>query len=169
MIDYYFELKDFSMYLFLFIPYLLLLVLFFHFGKIGFKKNKLSFYGMFMELSIQQIISISFLFLFFYIVIASIFVNSFSVFSFIVLLIPILLCNIFQVSFFHILFDIVNVFIIYFILISKSIFFHYIQDVANYWYVISLYIILCVFIFLYVSYISLRRLKFIISKNKYVK
>ena len=169
MIDYYFELKDFSMYLFLFVPYLLLLVLFFHFGKIGFKKNKLSFYGMFMELSIQQIISISFLLLFFYFVIASIFVNSFSVFSFIVLLIPILLCNIFQVSFFHILFDIVNVFIIYFILISKSIFFHYIQDVANYWYVISLYILLCVFIFLYVSYISLRRLKFIISKNKYVK
>ena len=169
MIDYYFELKDFSMYLFLFVPYLLLLVLFFHFGKIGFKKNKLSFYGMFMELSIQQIISISFLLLFFYFVIASIFVKSFSVFSFIVLLIPILLCNIFQVSFFHILFDIVNVFIIYFILISKSIFFHYIQDVSSYWYVISLYILLCVFIFLYVSYISLRRLKFIISKNKYVK
>ena len=169
MIDYYFELKDFSMYLFLFVPYLLLLVLFFHFGKIGFKKNKLSFYGMFMELSIQQIISISFLFLFFYIVIASIFVNSFSVFFFILLLIPIILFNVFHISFFHILFDIVNVFIIYFILISKSIFFHYIQDVASYWYVICLYVILCIFIFLYVSYISLRRLKFIISKNKYLK
>ena len=52
MIDYYFELKDFSMYLFLFISYLLLLVLFFHFGKIGFKKNKLSFYGNFYPLYI---------------------------------------------------------------------------------------------------------------------
>ena len=169
MIDYFFELKDIIPYLYGFPVYLMFLFVFFFIGKRKIHQRGIAFYGVFMGLSTKNVMSLAFLFLYYYFVMISIFVNTFSFLTLLLLIVPILLFNIINFYFFKFFVDIVNTLILFLLLFSKDIFYNYMIDVGSYWYVVLLYAVLCVFIFLYATYVFIRRFKSIISSNKYVE
>ncbi len=169
MVDHFFDFRLLLPYIYCFPIYIFILLVFFFIGKRRINDKAISFYGFFMGLNNKDIFSISLLFLYYYLVVISIFINSFSLFNVILLFAPILLFNIINFYFIKLFIDIFNTSVIYLLLYSKSIFYNYIVEVGTYWYVLLLYGLLCVFIFLYVTYVFFKRFFAIISSNKYVK
>ena len=169
MVDYFFDFKSLLPYLYFFPIYILLIIIFFLIGKRSINNKRASFYGFFMGLSNKEVLSLSFLFLYYYLIIVSIFINEFSIFNIILFILPILLFNVINFYIIKFFVDIFNTAVLFLLLYSKSIFYSYIIDVGNYWYVIVLYVLLCLFIFLYATFVFFRRFFSIISSNEYVK
>lgn len=168
MIDYFFGLDSLFPYLCFFPLFLIIFLIIFLIGKKKINNKGIGFYGIFMGLSNRNILSLAFLLLYYYFILVSIYVNEFSLLTLILLVVPIVsynLVNFYMIKFFI---DILNTFIIFVLLYSKSIFYNYMVDVNSYWYVIALYILLCLFIVFYVTFVFIRRFKVIISQNKYV-
>ena len=166
MIDYFFDFQNYLLYLVLFPVYLLAIFLFFFFGKRKIKDNKVDFHGMFLELSTIKTLALSFLLFYYYIAIVSIFLNHYSYINVLLLAVPILLFHILNLSFIQLIADIVQTAILSVLLYSKSIFFDYIVNVASYWYVIVLFVALCIFIFLFATYIFIKGFKSTIMVRK---
>ena len=169
MIDYFFSIENYFLYLVCFPFFFLFLLFLFFIRKRGLKKNKVAFYGMFMGLSTRNILSLSFLLAYYYVVIVSLFIHSFSMVNLFIIILPIILCHLFNFSMFHLIVDFLHTLIIFFLLYSESILYNYIIEVGNYWYVVALHVLLCIFISFYVSLIVVKRFKLIISHNKYIK
>ena len=168
MIDYFFDLQDLFPYIYLFPIFLLIIYTVFLIGKRKIDSKGIAFYGIFMGLSFRNILSLSCLFLYYYVILVSIFLNSFSILTFLLLVVPILLFNLVNFYILKFFIDIINTFILFVLLFSKSAFYNYLSEVGVYWYVILLYVILCIFIFMYATYVFIRRFKLVISSNKYV-
>ena len=169
MIDYFFNFENYILYLIGFPIYLIFLFFFFFIGKRKINNNNgITFYGMFMGLSNRNILALSFLFFYYYLVIVSIFVNSFSYINLIMLFVPIVLFHLINFSIIRLVIDIIQTAFIILLLYSKIIFYNYIIDIGNYWYVIVLYVLLCLFVFIYTTYIFVKRFKMVISHNKYI-
>lgn len=168
MIDYYFDLKDFMFYLYFFPLFMFVVLIVFKIKKRDISDKTIPFYGKYIGLSNKNIISLTLLFLYYYLIIVSIFVNNFSILHLIIFLIPIVLFNIINFYFIRLFIDILNTFILYVLLYSKVIFYNYMIDVGEYWYVILLYGLLCLFIFAYVSFLFFRRFRMIIKQSKYI-
>lgn len=169
MIDYFFSLNDFLIYLYSFPIFLLIIFFFFLFNKKNISNKTSGFYGVFMGLSNKNILSISLLLLYYFLIIVSIVNNKFTLLTLIILIVPIVIFNIINFYIFKFFIDIVNTILLFVLLYSKSIFYNYMIDVNSYWYVIVLYCFLCLFIFFYITFVSIRRFKSIISSNKYIE
>ena len=169
MIDYFFDLRDVFPYLYCFPIGLLIVFLIFFFGKSKIQKHGIAFYGVFMGLTNRNILSLSLLFIYYYFIIVSIFINRFSFLTLILLVVPISLFHFINFYFIRFFIDAINTVLIYTMLYSKSIFYHYMIEVGRFWYVALLYVLLCFFIILYATYIFIRRFKVIIASNKYIE
>ena len=169
MIDYFFNIESCLLYLILFPAYLLLLFIIFKIGKRKIEKNKIAFYGMFMGLSNRYILALAFLLFYYYIIVVSIFINSLSYINLILLFVPIICFHIISLSFGRLLIDIIQTGLIFLLLYSKTILYEYIINVGNFWYVMVLFVSLCMYLFLYATFILIKRLGFIVSHSKYIK
>ena len=169
MTDYFFDLNDLFPYAYLFPIFIIIVWLFFVINKRNINNKTSGFYGLFMGLTNKNILSLALLFLYYYLMIVSIFINNFSLLSLIIFLVPIIIFNIMNFYFFKFLVDLVNTPMIFLLLYIKSIFYNYMIDVYNYWYVIVLYVLLCIFIFFYITFIFIKRFKSIVSTNKYIE
>lgn len=132
-------------------------------------KNNIKFYGLFIELTNKDIVSISLLLLEYFIVVSSLFINEFTFINVIILFMPIIIFDLLNGHFIKIFIDVINYALIFLILYSKNIFFSYLIDVGNYWYVNIIIFLLSMFITLYMSFIFLRNFNSIIKTNKYIK
>ena len=126
-------------------------------------KNNIKFYGLFIELTNKDIVSISLLLLEYFIVVSSLFINEFTFINVIIIF------DLLNGHFIKIFIDVINYALIFLILYSKNIFFSYLIDVGNYWYVNIIIFLLSMFITLYMSFIFLRNFNSIIKTNKYIK
>ena len=169
MIDYFFDLKDIFPYLYCFPILLFIIFIMFVIGKRKINDKGIAFYGIFMSLTNTNIVSITLLCLYYYFIIVSIFINNFTILIFLILIIPIVLFDIINFYFIKFFIDIINTIVIFVLIYSKVIFYNYMIDVGSFWYVIVLYVMLCLFIYLYATFIFVRRFKSIMSKNKYVE
>lgn len=169
MINLNFSLKSLLPYLYGFPVLLIVIVFIFMIGKRKINNKSIAFYGMFMGLEKKDILSISLLFIFYYIIVVSIFLNDISLLVLIIMAVPILLFNLVNFYVFKLVIDCMNTILLFALLYSKAIFYSYMVDVASYWYVITLYVLLCLFILFYTTYVFIRRLKSIIAHNKYVE
>ena len=168
MTDYFFELKDIYPYIYGFPILILVLVVLFLLLKRNIDNKSISFYGMFMSMSKKDVFSLSLILLFAYIMVVSVFVNKFSIMD-LSIFVPIILFNTINLFLGKLILDTIHASVLSVLLYLKVIFYNYIIDVGNYWYVVCIYIILCLFILLYTVFFSLRRFKSVIQKNKYVK
>ena len=91
--DYFFDVKSLLPYVYCFPIFIVLLLIFFWIGKKTIDDKKVSFYGFFMGLNNKDILSLSFLFLYYYFIVVSIFINEFSYFNILLMIIPMLLFN----------------------------------------------------------------------------
>lgn len=168
MIDYFFELKDIYPYIYVFPILILILVVIFLLLERNIDNKSISFYGMFMSMSKKNVFSLSLILLFAYIMIISIFVNKFTIMD-LSIFVPIILFDTLNLFLGKLVLDVIHASVLSVLLYLKVIFYNYIIDVGNYWYVVCIYIMLCLFILLYTIFFSLRRFKSIIQKNKYAK
>ena len=168
MIDYFFNIKDLLPYLYFFPIFLVVIFLYFILKKRSINDETVPFYGLYIGLTTKDIVSLTLLFMYYYLIISSIFVNNFSVINLIFFILVILIFNIINLFYIKIIIDVINTVILFILLYSKSIFYNYMVDVSDYWYVLFLYSLVCLFIFFYVSLIFMRRFRSVISKNKYI-
>ena len=169
MIDYFFNIESCLLYLILFPVYLLVLFIVFKIGKRTIEKNKIAFYGMFMGLTNRYILALAFLAFYHYIVIVSVFINSFSYIHLILLFVPIIMFHIISLSFLGLIIDLIQTALIFLLLYSKTILYNYIVNVGSFWYVLVLYVCLCLFIVFYVTFIVIKRMGYVVSRSKYIK
>lgn len=168
MTDFVIEIRDILPYLYFFPIYLLILFIIFAIRKKNINKG-IDFYGMFMGLHTSNVISLSSLFLYLYVVLVSVFLTHFSFAAFLLILASIMIANIFNLSIISFVIDIINTLIIGVLLYTKMVLYDYMIEVNAYWYVIVLYVLLSVFLVFYIIFIFFRRFKSIISKNEYIK
>lgn len=169
MIDYFFDFQNYIIYIILFPIYLLLMFIFFAFGKRKINKNKVAFYGMFMGLSTRKTLALSFLCFYYYALLSTLFVNSFSYINVLLLFVPIVLFHLINYSFLVLFIDIIQTGILFLLLYSKTIFYNYITNVGNFWYVLTIYILLSLLIIVYSTYIFVKRLKMVIMMKNIKK
>lgn len=168
MIDFV-TMKELFPYLYLFPIFLIILYIFFYIKSKKITNSRLSFFGMFMGLNNKDVVSLTLLLTYYYLIVASIFINTFSPIFCIVLIVIILLFEILNFNFIYFIADIVNTGIIMFILYIKTIFYYYMIDIEVFWYVLLLYVLVCTFIYFYATLIFIRRFRTMVGKNKYVK
>ena len=147
MIDYFFDLNAFLPYLYFFPIFLIISFIIFKIKKRDISDKTIPFYGRYIGLNNTNILSLTLIFVYYYLIIVSIFINSFSLYHLILFIIPIILFNIINFYFIKLFIDIINTIIIYILLYSKSILYNYMIDAGEYWYVILLYSLMCLFIF----------------------
>ena len=150
---------------------IILMVVLWLLSKRTLTNNNVSFYGLFMNLKFMDILSLSLLLIYYFIIIESFFITTYTMYSMIFFLIPIVLFNIlsFNGNIFRVLYSLGNAILIFVMLFFKNVFYSYIVEISNSWYVVLLFIMLCIFIFLYATYVFLNSLLNVLRKNKYVK
>jgi uncharacterized protein YneF (UPF0154 family) len=140
-----------------------------YFKNFKLKKDKLRFYGIFLNLTNGQIISITLVTLkFIYIVYSLLNIGS-TYITFIFLLFITFVFNIFNFRAINIIFDLLTCVILYLIIISKDIFIDYILHVDAIWYAILLYVVTMLFGFIVSFYLYIRDIMYILKKHIYIK
>jgi hypothetical protein len=128
-----------------------------------------SFYGLFMNLRTVDMVSLSLLFIHYFLIIESIFVTENSIYMFILLFLPMITFNILNFNLIRVIPSLLNSLLIYVLLFFKTIFYSYIIEIQPAWYVIILFIVLCAFVVLYSTYVSLTDLLTVLKHDEFVK
>ena len=155
------------------LPYLIIFpvfVLFFYIFTIVLSKKKISdknvgIYGVLMNFDNYDVLKISLLVVCYLFIIESIIIVDSSYYSINFILLPIVCFEIINHSYLKILLDLVEIGFVYFILIFKNIFYSYLINVNVLWYIVVLYIILCIFIFLFATYLLFENINVLMSKK----
>ena len=128
-----------------------------------------SFYGLFMNLRTIDMVSLSLLFIHYFLIIESIFVTENSIYTFLLLFIPMITFNILNFNLIRVIPSLLNSLLIYVLLFFKTIFYSYIIEIQPAWYVIILFIVLCAFVVLYSTYVTLNDLLTVLKHDEFVK
>ena len=150
---------------------ILMLVLWF-LSKRKITNKNVSFYGLFMNLKFMDVLALSCLVIYYFIIIESFFVTSYyTIYSVVFFMLPIIAFNVvsFNGNIFKTAFSLGNALLLLTMLFFKNIFYTYIIDYNNSGYMIVLLVMLCVFVFLYATYVFLNSLLNVLRRNKYVK
>ena len=150
---------------------ILLMVVLWLLSKRTITNSNISFYGLFMNLKFLDILALSFLFIYYFLIIESFFITTYTLYSVVLFLIPLIMFNLcsFSGNIFRVLFSMSNAVLIFIMLYFKNIFYSYIVEISSSWYVVVLFIMLCIFIFLYATYIFLNSLLNVLKRNKFIK
>ena len=149
-----FELSNVFSYLIIFptvmlVFYLITLIL----SKRDINNNNIGIYGWLMSIKNIDILKISLLVVFYISVINTVITIDSNYYDLIFIVIPIVTFEIINKSYLKIFIDFIELYLLYFILIFKNIFFAYFINVTALWYIILLYVILCVFVLFFASYL----------------
>ena len=150
---------------------ILLMVILWVLSKRAITNKNVSFYGLFMNLRFIDIAALSFLIIYYFVILASFFVTTYTSYSVLLFAIPVIAFNIasFDGNIFRTLFSLGNAILIFVMLFFKNIFYSYIVEISGSWYIVALFIMLCIFIFLYATYVFLNSLLNVLKRNKYIK
>ena len=150
---------------------ILLMVVLWLLSKRSITNNNISFYGLFMNLKFIDILALSFLFIYYFLIIESFFITTYTLYSVVLFVIPVIMFNIlsFSGNIFKVLFSLGNAILIFIMLYFKNIFYSYIVEISSSWYIVVLFIMLCIFIFLYATYIFLNSLLNVLKRNKFIR
>lgn len=132
------------------IPYLLsfpiimiaFLLIIFIFYKMDIQESNVGFIGLFLNLNTQKTISFSFLLFYYFFIIESTFINSYSIINLYIFLSFSLLGNIIYFNLKYISLSTIFSVFIYYILYFQKIFVNYTIDVASFWYIKLLIILM---------------------------
>jgi uncharacterized protein YneF (UPF0154 family) len=140
-----------------------------YFKNFKLKKDKLRFYGIFLNLTNGQIISITFVTLkFIYIFYSLINIGS-TYITLIFLMFLTFVFNLFNFRAINIVFDTFSCIIIYLIILSKDIFFDYVLHVDAIWYAVLLCVATMLFGLTVALYLYIKDVMYVLKKNIYVK
>lgn len=160
------EVVELLPYLIVFIVLILILnIVFFTISKKQITSKNVGIYGLLMNFTDIDILKISLIIVCYLSILESIIIVNNSYYNINFILIPILLFEILNKSFYKIPIDILELAFIYFILIFKNVFYSYLTNVNVLWYVILLYIILCIFIFVFATYILFENINILMNKK----
>ena len=148
---------------------LLLALAFNYLSKRAITNNNASFYGLFMNLTTIDIISISLLIMHYFLILETFFITENTIYSFLLLMIPIIIFNIINFNLLKVLPSIINSLLIYVLLFFKTIFYSYMMEIQVTWYVILLFAAVIIFIFFYSTYVFLNDLLSVLKHDEYVK
>lgn len=164
-----YELSKFIPYFIIFpISVLLLSIILWNLSKKSTIIKNVAYYGIFMNLTTIDILSLALVGTYYIMIVGAIFINDISILNLILFLIPIILCNLLNKKIITIIGSILNTAFLYILLYAKSVFYNYIVDVGSTWYVILILITVSCFILFYSSYILIRNIDSILKNNKYI-
>lgn len=123
-------------------------------------------YGLFMNLSGKGEFLISLLITHFIIEMESLFVMEFSLYSLFFLISPILIFDIMTKRFIKIPFDIIEIIFLVLLIFFKNLFYSYMIDVAVLWYVLLLFVVLCVFIVIFSTYTFAGNINYLVKEKE---
>lgn len=157
------------------LTFFLIIILLFIIFKISLRKHKITdgkikIYGIFMGLQNNEILSMGILTIKYIFIIWC--VTGTTEQNYVYLLVMVILgilYNLLNNRFVNLLFDILNIGVIYVALTCKNLFFNYLNEVMFEWYVLLFGILVSLFVVLYVSYFFIKDLDYILKGNKHVK
>lgn len=131
--------------------------------------KNVKFYGLFLDLTNKQLISISLSLLkLIFLIYLSLMFNV-NVIGLLFIMSIVILYNIINVRFINFFVDLILHTLLYFILLSKDIFFTYLRDISIEWYVIIFLIISIIFALLLSFILFFNEIQYVIKKNDYVR
>ena len=143
---------------------LLLLALYLIFKK-GVSNNNVSLYGLFLEFNKKDIFSMSLIFLEFIVIIETMFISEFSLFSILFIFTPIVIYGTINLDLINM---IINLFASAFLVVMcflERVFLSYFQNVDNMWYALVLFMAVCIFIIVIDGYLLIRNINNLTKKR----
>ena len=132
--------------------------------KIG--KDNISLFGLFINLNSMDVLLMALLLMQLYFIICSLFVTSLSLYSFIFILIPIILFGILSRDYLRILINLGYSLFICTLLIFKDVFYSYVVEVDVLWYVLLIFVVLCISIVVLSIFVFLSNFYRIFKRKK---
>jgi len=129
------------------------------------KNNNISLYGMFLSLNRKDILSLTLVLLEYIIVLESMFITKFSYFSILYIFTPILIYAIINMDIISMIVNIIGASFLLVMNFFERVFLSYILYVDKVWYVIVLFIAVCVLMFVINTYILMRNINEIVKKR----
>lgn len=133
--------------------------------KKSIKNNNISLYGMFLSLNRKDILSLTLVLLEYIIVLESMFITKFSYFSILYIFTPILIYAIINMDIISMIVNIIGASFLLVMNFFERVFLSYILYVDKVWYVIVLFIAVCVLMFVINTYILMRNINEIVKKR----
>ena len=146
---------------------LLLAILYFIFRR-SINNNNISLYGIFLSYTKKDILSLSLILLEFIIILETMFITKFSYFSILYIFTPILIYAIINMDLINMIINILGVLFISVLCFFERTFLSYILYIDNMWYVIILFVGVCILIVLLNTYMMIRNIN-ILSKKRIKK
>lgn len=161
------ELNVIMHYMILFFVLTILFILCMYFASHRKISNKnIGIYGIFMSLDNIDALKISLLIVCYLFILELTILTEINYYLINFILIPIISFEIINKTYYKILVDIFEIAFIYFIFIFKNIYFAYLNDVNMLWYVLVLYVIICVFIILFGTYFLFENINMLMNKKR---
>ena len=161
------ELNVIMHYMILFFVLTILFILCMYFASHRKISNKnIGIYGIFMSLDNIDALKISLLIVCYLFILELTILTEIKYYLINFILIPIISFEIINKTYYKILVDIFEIAFIYFIFIFKNIYFAYLNDVNMLWYVVVLYVIICVFIILFGTYFLFENINMLMNKKR---
>lgn len=152
-----------------FFSFIILLIFFKIVSKEKVKKTNVSFYGLFMDLNKNNLISLSMIYLFYMFVLGSLVINNITIVTFLVLIIlSFAFCLSTKNAFFFIRM-VFNSLCIYYLLSIKADLYDYMLTASALPYVFLTFFMVVLFIIFYSTYIFLKEAELILKENNYIK
>ena len=128
--------------------------------------KNISLFGLFINLNSMDVLLMALLLIQLYFIICSLFVTSLSLYSFIFILIPIILFGILSKDYLRILINLGYSLFVCTLLIFKDVFYSYVIEVDVLWYVVLIFVVLCLSIVVIALYIFLSNFYRIFKRKK---
>lgn len=152
-----------------FFSFIVLLIFLKIISKKKVKKTNVSFYGLFMDLNRNNLISLSMIYLFYMFVLGSIIINNITIVTFIVLImLSFAFCLSTKNAYFFIRM-VFNSLCIYYLLTIKADLYNYMTTASAIPYVFLTFFMVILFIIFYSTYTFLKEAELILKENSYIK
>lgn len=133
--------------------------------KNNIKKNNISLYGMFLSLNRKDILSLALVLLEYIIILETMFITKFSYFSILYIFTPILIYAIINMDIINMIINIIGASFLLVMNFFERVFLSYILYVDKVWYVVVLFITVCILMFVINTYILMRNINEIVKKR----